>query len=88
MHNRLRCAATAVDVEVAARDGVAGQRTVAFRVPRGLRGLTRGRIIDRRVTTVDILPTIADVLGVRLPWKTDGSDRADSPVASIAIVPR
>jgi hypothetical protein len=37
-----------------------------------LPGQTRGRIIDKRVTTVDILPTIADVLGVRVPWKTDG----------------
>jgi hypothetical protein len=47
--------------------------TVAF-IPLFVKlpGQTRGKIIDRRVTTVDILPTIADVLGVRLPWKTDG----------------
>jgi hypothetical protein len=47
--------------------------TVAF-IPLFVKlpGQTHGRIIDRRVTTVDILPTIADVLGVRLPWKTDG----------------
>jgi hypothetical protein len=31
-----------------------------------------GRIEDAGVRTVDILPTIADVLGVRLPWPTDG----------------
>jgi Sulfatase len=47
--------------------------TVAF-IPLFVKlpGQTRGRIVDRRVTTVDILPTIADVLDVRLPWKVDG----------------
>jgi hypothetical protein len=47
--------------------------TVAF-IPLFVKlpGQTHGRIVDRRVTTVDILPTIADVLGVRLPWRTDG----------------
>jgi hypothetical protein len=47
--------------------------TVAF-IPLFVKlpGQTRGRVIDRRVTSVDILPTIADVLGIRIPWKTDG----------------
>jgi hypothetical protein len=47
--------------------------TVAF-IPLFVKlpGQTRGRVVDRRVTTVDILPTIADVLGVRIPWKSDG----------------
>ncbi len=47
--------------------------TVAF-IPLFIKlpGQTNGRVIDRRVTSVDILPTIADVLGVRTPWKTDG----------------
>jgi hypothetical protein len=47
--------------------------TVAF-IPLFVKlpGQTRGRVIDRRVTSVDILPTIADVLGVRLPWRADG----------------
>jgi hypothetical protein len=47
--------------------------TVAF-IPLFVKlpGQTQGRVIDRRVTTVDIVPTIADVLGVRIPWKTDG----------------
>jgi hypothetical protein len=31
-----------------------------------------GRIEDVHVQTVDILPTIADVLGARVPWRTDG----------------
>jgi hypothetical protein len=47
--------------------------TVAF-IPLFIKlpGQTRGKIIDRRVTTVDLLPTVADVLGVRMPWKPDG----------------
>jgi hypothetical protein len=47
--------------------------TVAF-IPLFVKlpGQTRGRVIDRRVSTVDILPTISDVLGIKLPWKTDG----------------
>jgi hypothetical protein len=32
-----------------------------------------GRISDRHVRTEDILPTIADVLGIRLPWRVDGA---------------
>lgn len=32
----------------------------------------KGRIDDAHVQTVDILPTIADVLGTTIPWKTDG----------------
>jgi Sulfatase len=31
-----------------------------------------GRVDDRKVETVDILPTVADILGVALPWKMDG----------------
>jgi hypothetical protein len=31
-----------------------------------------GRISDRHVRTEDILPTIADVLGIRMPWRVDG----------------
>ncbi len=47
--------------------------TVAF-IPLFVKlpGQTHGRVVDRRVTSVDVLPTIADVLGVRLPWKADG----------------
>jgi hypothetical protein len=37
-----------------------------------LPGQTHGRVIDHRVRNVDILPTIADVLGIHLPWQTDG----------------
>lgn len=35
-------------------------------------GLSAGVVDDRRVHTTDILPTIADVLGITLPWETDG----------------
>jgi hypothetical protein len=39
-----------------------------------LPGQQQGRIDDdRHVQTVDILPTIADVLGIKIPWHTDGT---------------
>jgi hypothetical protein len=38
----------------------------------------RGRVIDRHLQTVDILPTLADVLGVRLPFDTDGTSAFDA----------
>jgi hypothetical protein len=37
-----------------------------------LPGQKTGRVVDRHVTTEDILPTIADVLGVEVPWETTG----------------
>jgi Sulfatase len=37
-----------------------------------LPGQRRGRTLDAHVQTVDVLPTIADVLGIRVPWRTDG----------------
>jgi hypothetical protein len=38
-----------------------------------LPGQRQGRVVDdRHVLTLDILPTIADVLGIKIPWKTDG----------------
>ena len=33
----------------------------------------QGEILDHNVETIDILPTIADILGVNLPWPVDGS---------------
>lgn len=38
-----------------------------------LPGQHRGKIIERPVRTIDVVPTIADVLGFRLPWKVDGA---------------
>jgi hypothetical protein len=34
-------------------------------------------ISDRNVETIDILPTIADILGISLPWKVDGRSALD-----------
>jgi hypothetical protein len=35
-------------------------------------GQRAGRVLDEHARTIDVLPTIADVLGVRLPWHADG----------------
>ncbi len=35
-------------------------------------GERRGRIVDRHVRMLDVLPTIADLLQTDLPWKTQG----------------
>lgn len=35
-------------------------------------GQPGGTIDDRRALTIDLLPTIADVLGFELPWETEG----------------
>jgi hypothetical protein len=44
-------------------------------------GQQQGAIVDRRVQGVDVLPTIADVLGIRIPWHVDGTS-AFRPVPS------
>ncbi|MEE9543413.1 MAG: sulfatase-like hydrolase/transferase, partial [Thermodesulfobacteriota bacterium] len=36
-----------------------------------------GEINDTNAETVDILPTIADILGINIAWKTDGSSLID-----------
>ena len=35
-------------------------------------GQESGEVVDDPVQTIDVLPTIADVLGVRVPWRLDG----------------
>ncbi len=35
-------------------------------------GQTDGAIVDEHARTTDIVPTIADILGVEVPWETDG----------------
>ncbi len=40
----------------------------------------KGQINDRNVETIDILPTIADVLGVRIPWSTNGDSMLDPSI--------
>jgi hypothetical protein len=42
---------------------------------------SEGRIDDRAMRSVDVLPTMADILGVKLPWKVDGITARRSPRA-------
>jgi hypothetical protein len=41
-------------------------------------GQSQGRIDDRPMLSIDVLPTMADILGVRIPWKVDGLSAARS----------
>jgi Sulfatase len=43
-------------------------------------GQRRGRLDRRQAKTVDIVPTIADVIGVRIPWTVDGRSLRATPV--------
>ncbi|MGH3024093.1 MAG: sulfatase-like hydrolase/transferase [Gaiellaceae bacterium] len=36
-----------------------------------------GRIVDEPVQTIDVLPTIADVLGLEVPWNVEGTSLFD-----------
>jgi Sulfatase len=49
-----------------------------------------GRIDDRSARTIDVVPTIAAVLGIRIPWKIDGRSLVgvDRPYPSRVIVAR
>ena len=40
-------------------------------------GQQQGQTVDTSVEIIDVLPTLAAALGVRLPWTTDGSDVLD-----------
>ena len=42
-------------------------------------GQTSGRISDRPLQTIDVLPTIADLLGVDIPWEVDGRSALAPP---------
>ncbi|HZA80768.1 MAG TPA: sulfatase-like hydrolase/transferase, partial [Actinomycetes bacterium] len=42
-------------------------------------GQTRGRIDDRNWEHVDLLPTIADLVGLSVPWKVDGLAQTGPP---------
>jgi hypothetical protein len=44
-----------------------------------LPGQVAGKVDDRPARTLDILPTIADVVGVKVPWKTDGRSLLGRP---------
>jgi hypothetical protein len=47
-----------------------------------LPGQRRGRISDKPLRTVDVLPTVADAIGVRIPWRIDGHSALDPTVAA------
>lgn len=42
-------------------------------------GQRDGEAVDYHVQTVDILPTIADILGIRIPWQVDGRSALTDP---------
>jgi hypothetical protein len=41
-------------------------------------GQRAGVVIDRNVETIDVLPTMADVLGIDIPWAVDGHSALDT----------
>jgi hypothetical protein len=49
---------------------------------------TQGREDRRAAETIDVLPTIADVLGIHLPWKVDGRSLRAAPVERLVQVGR
>jgi hypothetical protein len=42
-------------------------------------GQHRGRISDRPLQTIDVLPTVADELGIEIPWTVDGRSALADP---------
>jgi Sulfatase len=53
-----------------------------------LPGQREGRVDDAAVRTIDVLPTIAEAAGARLPWRADGlpaGERAVDPAAPIDV---
>lgn len=68
------------------REATVGNFRDIMRVPLLIKppGGDGGTIDDRNVESVDILPTVADVLGIEIPWKVDGwsaldPDRSERP---------
>jgi hypothetical protein len=49
-------------------------------------GQERGRTVDATVSTLDILPSMASILGIRLPWRVQGHSVAGQQVPSRATV--
>jgi len=49
----------------------------------------KGEVTDRNVESIDILPTMTDILGIRLPWPIDGRSalgQSDSPKLGKTVV--
>jgi hypothetical protein len=42
-------------------------------------GQTEGRILDWNVESIDVLPTILDILDIQVPWEMAGSSLLDGP---------
>ncbi len=42
-------------------------------------GQTEGRVDDRNAQTIDVVPTMADLLGIDIPWEVDGVSLAGEP---------
>ncbi len=42
-------------------------------------GQTEGEVLDHPTESVDVLPTVADLLGVEIPWEVDGRSIFDEP---------
>jgi hypothetical protein len=49
-------------------------------------GQTAGRVVGEHVQTVDILPTLADALGISLPWRVDGHSALDGSFRPAPLV--
>ncbi len=49
-------------------------------------GQTQGDVVGRPSKTIDLLPTIADALGIRMPWSVDGESLVDLPAAPRGVV--
>ncbi len=47
--------------------------------PKGTKGIKPGKEDSRYVKTIDMLPTVASVLGIKLPFKVDGKSFYDDP---------
>jgi Sulfatase len=50
-----------------------------------LPGQQEGRVVDRHVRIVDVLPTIADGLGIDLPWEIDGRSALAPGTGSVTV---
>lgn len=48
-------------------------------------GQGRGAVVDRHAETIDLVPTIAEIAGVPLPWPVDGRSLSDERVDSAQV---